>query len=441
MAEYGEPLSEREMEILRMVATGVTNREVAYRLAISANTVKAHLRNIFTKLGAESRTEATMIAVQEGWVHVEGAEQAETEKAAGDESVTAPEPSLPRSKRFVVIAALLLAVAGVALTWPASGPQERSGTDLPFDQAQGQPPVILSESGDSPWREQAQMPTRRAYLALAVVDGRIFAVAGQGPAGVTGAVEVYDPAKDIWSRGSDKPTPTTYVAGAAIGTDLYVPGGCDDAGAPMQTVEVYDTATDAWREVSSLPRPLCAYALAALNGKLYLFGGWDGKQYTADAYAYDPQTDAWAEATPMPMRRGFAAAAALESRIYVAGGYDDETELTTCAIYEPGQDEWSECASLTVGRGGLGLANVGGHLYAIGGGGWGSYLGFNERYNPANDTWSVIETPLVEEWRSPGVAAVNNTIYAIGGWSGDYLSLNQTYNPLPFRVFIPVSQR
>ena len=62
MAEYGETLSERELEILQMVATGITNRQVAHHLSISVNTVKVHLRNIFTKLGAESRTEATMIA-------------------------------------------------------------------------------------------------------------------------------------------------------------------------------------------------------------------------------------------------------------------------------------------------------------------------------------------------------------------------------------------
>ena len=74
MPEYGESLTEREKELLQLVATGVTNREVAQRLSISVNTVKVHLRNVYTKLGAESRTEATMVAAREGWIAVEGLE-------------------------------------------------------------------------------------------------------------------------------------------------------------------------------------------------------------------------------------------------------------------------------------------------------------------------------------------------------------------------------
>ncbi len=70
--EPGEELTERELEITALVTEGLTNREIAARLFLSHNTIKVHLRNIFTKTGVASRTELSMLAVQEGWVAVPG---------------------------------------------------------------------------------------------------------------------------------------------------------------------------------------------------------------------------------------------------------------------------------------------------------------------------------------------------------------------------------
>jgi DNA-binding NarL/FixJ family response regulator len=63
-----EGLTERELEVLQLVASGKTNKEIGQVLYISDRTVQAHLSNIFSKLGVVSRTEAAMYAVRKGWI-------------------------------------------------------------------------------------------------------------------------------------------------------------------------------------------------------------------------------------------------------------------------------------------------------------------------------------------------------------------------------------
>ncbi len=66
--EPGETLTQREMDILRLVTRGLSNKEIAAELVLSMRTVQGHLRSIFGKLGVGSRTEAVVRALKEGWV-------------------------------------------------------------------------------------------------------------------------------------------------------------------------------------------------------------------------------------------------------------------------------------------------------------------------------------------------------------------------------------
>jgi DNA-binding CsgD family transcriptional regulator len=345
-------LSGREIEILKLVATGLTNREIAQKLVISPNTVKVHLSNIFEKISVSSRTEATLYGIEHGIVDVPGGGEAPPVQTGWRE--------VARRYAWVGIPALLLAmvlliVLTVTVLVPMTTPE----------------PQAMAELAER-WRELAPMPAARAGLAAAAYDGEIYAIAGEGPEGVSGSVFRYTPETDTWVRLSDKPTPVADVHAALIGEKIYVPGGRLADGQPTDILEVYDPRRDTWGTGAPLPKPISAYALADFEGQMYLFGGWDGARALDDVYVYDPGVDAWREATPMATARQDAGAVALVDKIVVLGGRNEEGALKEAVGYFPSRDgdgevAWEEFVDLPEERYGFGVANVSDTVYVIGG--------------------------------------------------------------------------
>lgn len=66
-----ELLTDRELEVLELVADGKINKEIADELSLSVRTVEAHLGHIFNKLDVNSRTEAVILALKKGWIGLE----------------------------------------------------------------------------------------------------------------------------------------------------------------------------------------------------------------------------------------------------------------------------------------------------------------------------------------------------------------------------------
>jgi DNA-binding CsgD family transcriptional regulator/N-acetylneuraminic acid mutarotase len=460
MAEFGESLSKRECEVLELVATGATNRQIADVLVVSINTVKVHLRNIFTKLGVESRTEATLTAIREGLVVVPTIEPDEpnadsiltetqissaqpVEGAIDGLASSVPVerlPPLPWPKRVAFVVGLVLVTLMSVATWP----RPQTVADRFSDDTDGL--VVNSAIGGVPgestgWRAVAPMTVPRSRFALVVKpNGDLVAIGGETIGGITGAVESYDPAMDLWTPvTASKPTRVSNISAASIGEWIYVPGGWTAEGQPTAVVEAYNLTDETWREFSSLPRPLSGYALVVLEERVYVFGGKDDRGYTSTTFVYDPEENEWQEGKPMPTRRAFAAAAALGSHIYVIGGYDGQRELSACEVYYPQDDAWDTCEPLTLARGGLGAAGVANRLYVVGGG-RSSNLWFSEAYYPGSGTWTPFQTPVMSrQWINLAVASTPVKFYAAGGWNGNYLNSVWKYEVLSHTIFIPAA--
>jgi DNA-binding CsgD family transcriptional regulator len=439
MPESNE-LSEREREILRLVATGASNKEIAQVLFISTNTVKVHLRNIFGKIGVTSRTEAAMYAVNSGLVP--------GPVRAGGSSPSAPaeagslsgfalqdlEKKQRSSRRLVWGAAGLLTLVFVAaLAWTVFFNRQPTG------QASVPTPVLSSLPR---WQKLAPMPTARQGLALTAYEGQLYAIAGQALPGVTGVVERYDPSTDQWQALATKPTPVTDIGAAVVGGKIYVPGGRLASGAVSNILEIYDPQTGAWEQGASLPMALSAYALVAFEGRLYLFGGWDGKRYLDTVYLYDPSADDWKNLPPMQAGRAFAGAAAAGGKLFVIGGRDEKGALASNQAYLPGAEAsaspWSDAAPLPDARYAMGVTSVAEFVYVVGGAGMGDQALSSLEYLPSTNTWRTYDSSQEQPFSSLGLAALEGFIYSVGGQYQNAPSAESEKYQALFTVSIPL---
>ena len=437
------------MQVLEMVVTGASNQEIAQQLVISVNTVKVHMRNIFEKLGVQSRTEASLRAIQEGLVYVENEAQPSQGASAPIRSLGLnpfsdnPPLNLPRWQQFYLLAALSVALAFVAIPLL---PRQRPTIvpDLPVIYAQPSTPEPETQpnGGSHRWVPHAPMPTSRAGLALVAVDGEFFAIGGvRGTNRATRSVEIYNPATDSWREGANTLIAAANISGAVLDDKIYVPGGCTNQGKAVDSLGIYDPATDIWAEGSPLPAARCGYGLVMFDNELYLFGGWNGAVFEDTIFVYAPTEDRWRVLdSSMPVPMGYVGAAALDDTIYIVGGYDGQNEFDRSYAFKPRTGEWIETAPLLEKRGGLGLISSSDNLFAIGGG-WDHALQTSEKYDPELDTWTSFETPFISRWRNMGLAVIDTKIYAIGGWDGTeekYINTVVSYQYL-YQLFLPIS--
>ncbi len=426
-------LSEREREILRLVATGASNKEIAKQLNISANTVKVHLRNIFVKASVVSRTEATLFAIREGIVQVESAQvpTADTGVTSADDSV-APRPSIRSVSRgwlLIAPAMLLVFLGGLFLVMRNS-----AGTVA----ASPVPSVARPQ-----WQEKATLPGARSKLAAAVYESQIYIFGGETGQGVTSAADRYNPTENSWTDLAPKPLAVAETSAAVLGGRIYVPGGRLASGGVSDKLEVYDPRQDRWEERAPLPVALSAAGIVALEGKLYLFGGWDGQQALGSVYEYDPNLDAWRSRSSMPTPRASPATVVSGNRVYVMGGYDETGPLALNDEYRPEVDNgsdrpWNARAQLPEERRSMGATAIAGMIYLIGG------IGKDEQalpalqYVPHQDKWQRLELAVPPAWSHMALVSTETHLYALGGAvRGTPTAQNLAYQAI-YTILIPV---
>jgi DNA-binding CsgD family transcriptional regulator len=492
-SSMNEPLlSERELDIMRQVVTGASNREIAQSLDISHNTVKVHLRNIFEKLGVASRTEATLYVLRQGWVHVDGKVLAGGGTTGANDTIAPlPEfeeeeivdrvedtdealeldnfvddgvlgengnallvttPVLENAKEAVIvhkppvlvetgtlgapplvqgnrIPAWLLPVLGVAI-----GVLLTLVVVLFLQTLQPEPPATTPIVVQEParWEQLTVLPSPRSGVMAAKVGRDVLMVGGTIDEALTDEVWLLENTTNTWQPRAPLPQPVRYGASALAGGQFYVAGGEDESGNSFALVQRYDPQADVWSEMPALPQPVARGALIAFEGTLYYCGGTDGSAIQSTIYRLAPNGDEWEEAGTLPDPRADLAAVAVNDGILLFGGVNaDERPVNDVLHYSPNSAEpFREENPLPAPDSQPRAVTLGSAVYLLG------IQGFLEQ--TPNQPWKAAGVPDTPLPTDSALVVSDPYILVIGGQRGDSAVDEIWQYEAIYRSFIPI---
>ena len=230
------PLSEREMEVAALLVTGASNSDIARSLVISPHTVKVHLRNIFEKLQVNSRTEASLVLVQHGWVIVPGIEVPIIEVAAPPDPLPLSDvgPALARWQRGYLLGALILTLLLFAAPRMVGLAQAPPNLLSDADRGEGAPVAIRLEPR---WELRTPLQQSLTRHAMVAQDSRLYIFGGEQAGGAISAdAFAYNLTTNEWQAIAPLPQPLSNLA-ATVSPDgrIYVAGGSTPAGDEQST--------------------------------------------------------------------------------------------------------------------------------------------------------------------------------------------------------------
>eukprot|EP00808_Paulinella_micropora_P015046 g65050.t1 len=158
------------------------------------------------------------------------------------------------------------------------------------------------------WSVVANMTTRRAFLGVVALDGKVYAFGGLSGPGLgfenaLSSAEVYSPVNNKWTTIASMREARSFHAAAVLNGSIYAIGGQDNQGQRLKSVECYDPNTNNWTKVGSLNVERADMQASVIDGVMYVVGGITDNGITNSTELYDPLTQNWTISSDMNQLR------------------------------------------------------------------------------------------------------------------------------------------
>uniref|UniRef100_UPI00398F2CBA kelch domain-containing protein 8A n=1 Tax=Pristiophorus japonicus TaxID=55135 RepID=UPI00398F2CBA len=198
------------------------------------------------------------------------------------------------------------------------------------------------------WQPLAPLPFGRVYCTPVECGGQLYLLGGCDQAGTPmSSCEVYSPEANRWTALPPMPTPRAGVAVAALGKRMMVIGGMGVRQNPLSTVEMYNVEEGRWEKKNSLCEAAMGVSVTVKDCRVYAVGGMGSDTYPqANLQQYDIMKDVWLSLPAMPTPRYAATTFLRGSKIHVFGGRQAKIPVTAFEVYDTEARSWTKFPSI-----------------------------------------------------------------------------------------------